>query len=675
MKTRSSDVQGANRGKRKAPEGDENGRGKRRSVQSDEQKKAPQIGDYGRGNKRLAPSNEQKKGKKILRGIRSCVSPRCSASSTHRPSFFWFEQDAWTYISRFLDGKSLVMLGATSKWFHKTVMEESIWRFACLRDLQVPRPFPVSSSWNKIYASAFDWMRIGAFTLDSRMSLLTESLSGQLKVPRVQGTIEQMLQSTGSCIIKDIKSGIWIADLQLVRCPVCDLSTCDGTMQTLDTRHIELFLNEEYKDGSWDYNLIGSHKLQKDTSAACGAIFDLKHVKASASSGILHLKSWTGEPDDSQPKAFITTHAVAVHTRLQKNEAAMQGSSIHGGNSVLGSTRMDNSFVVLPRHKPQAQGIPPRPRGASSPQPHDETHSGKAMEESFVVVDKPDSAAASQNTLSPAEVGQNGPLHSNTSGFNATINVLTRAFDIARTQTQVEQQLCLECMRVLSDKLEKEVEDVTRDVEAYEACVQRLEGETRDVLSEADFLREKRKIEEEERKLVAAIEESEKQNAEVNRQLKELESKGNRFNELEDGCRQEFNNFQFQLIAHQEERDAILAKIEVSQAHLELLNKTNVLIDAFPIRYDGDFGTINNFRLGRLPKAPCVCCFSLFSMFYFKNCVIIIFRFGPVNLFWSTRYDKAMTLYLICLQEQYSTRGMPQSPVQVSPPTLVTKTI
>ena len=49
-------------------------------------------------------------------------------------------------------------------------------------------------------------------------------------------------------------------------------------------------------------------------------------------------------------------------------------------------------------------------------------------------------------------------------------------------------------MRVLSDKLEKEVEDVTRDVEAYEACVQRLEGETRDVLSEADFLREKRKV-------------------------------------------------------------------------------------------------------------------------------------------------------------------------------------
>ncbi|CAH8368446.1 unnamed protein product [Eruca vesicaria subsp. sativa] len=342
MKTRSSDVQGSNRGKRKAPEGDDNDRGgKRRSVQSDEQKTAPQVNDHGRGKKRLAPINEQKK-RKILKGIHGCVSPH-----TCRSSFSWFEQDIWTYIARFLDGKSLVMLGPTSKWFNTTVMDDSIWRFAYLRDLQVPKPCLVSSSWNKIYASAFvmliqyvssfsdhklilsgsdteitDWMRIGAFTLDSRMSLLTESLNGQLKVPR-EGNIEQMLQSSGSCIIEDIKSGIWIADLQLVRCPICDLSTCDGTMQTLDSRHIELFLNEGYKDGSWDYNLIGSHKVQKDTNAACGAIFDLKHLKASSASGILHLKSWIGEPDDSQPKAVITTHAVAVHTRLQKNEGIL----------------------------------------------------------------------------------------------------------------------------------------------------------------------------------------------------------------------------------------------------------------------------------------------------------------------------------------------------------------
>lgn len=58
------------------------------------------------------------------------------------------------------------------------------------------------------------------------------------------------------------------------------------------------------------------------------------------------------------------------------------------------------------------------------------------------------------------------------------------------------------------------------------------------------------------------------------------------------------------VFGRQEERDAILAKIEVSQAHLELLKRTNVLNDAFPICQEGEFGTINNFRLGRLPKVP-----------------------------------------------------------------------
>jgi hypothetical protein len=67
----------------------------------------------------------------------------------------------------------------------------------------------------------------------------------------------------------------------------------------------------------------------------------------------------------------------------------------------------------------------------------------------------------------------------------------------------------------------------------------------------------------------------------------------------------------------QEERDAILAKIEVSQAHLELLKRTNVLNDAFPISHDGEFGTINNFRLGRLPKIPVrflACYFMIFTV-------------------------------------------------------------
>uniref|UniRef100_A0A7N0T4P4 Autophagy protein 6 n=1 Tax=Kalanchoe fedtschenkoi TaxID=63787 RepID=A0A7N0T4P4_KALFE len=375
------------------------------------------------------------------------------------------------------------------------------------------------------------------------------------------------------------------------------------------------------------------------------------------------------------------------------------GSFIHGSGSVLGASRMDQSFVVLPKQQrnqplpPGVGGVPPRPPPPTAAAMHhpDSNHSHKTMEDSYVVLPPP--AASVYNT----EFGSDGNLHphspspgapstpaltSNTSGFSSNLTLLKRAFDVTTCQTQVEQPLCLECMSLLSEKLDKEVEDVKRDIEAYESCLKQLEGEERDVLSESDFLKEKLKVEEEERKLMAEIEETEKQHAQVNAALKELEIKSGRFKELEERYWHEFNNFQFQLTSHQGERDAVLAKIEVSQAHLELLKKTNVLNDAFPIAHDGEFGTINNFRLGRLSKVPVEwdeinaawgqACLLLHTMCqYFRPKFLYRIKilpmgsyprimdssnntyelFGPVNLFWSTRYDKAMTLFLTCLKD------------------------
>ncbi|XP_010934442.1 beclin-1-like protein isoform X1 [Elaeis guineensis] len=368
------------------------------------------------------------------------------------------------------------------------------------------------------------------------------------------------------------------------------------------------------------------------------------------------------------------------------SRSGMQVSSVQG--SVMGSSRMDHSFVVLPKQKAQGHGVPPRPRGGP---PHSETSQlTKAMEESFVVL--PPAAASMYKGESTSEGGgvqipaygenPSNPLQANNGGFHSTITVLKRAFDIATSQTQVEQPLCLECMRLLSDKLDKEIEDVNRDIKAYEACLQHSELESYAVLSEADFLRQKDMIEEEERRLQAAIEETEKQFSEVKAEMKAIEAKSKLFKDLEERYWHEFNNFQFQLISHQEERDAILAKIEVSQAHLELLKRTNVLNDAFLIWHDGEFGTINNFRLGRLPKIPvewdeinaawgqaCLLLHTMASYFRpkFSYRIKIIPMgsyprimdsnnntyelFGPVNLFWSTRYDKAMTLFLTCLKE------------------------
>jgi len=59
---------------------------------------------------------------------------------------------------------------------------------------------------------------------------------------------------------------------------------------------------------------------------------------------------------------------------------------------------------------------------------------------------------------------------------------------------QIKQPLCLECMRILSDKMDFEIEDISSDIQAYEASLQHLELESYSILSETDFQKEKQKV-------------------------------------------------------------------------------------------------------------------------------------------------------------------------------------
>ena len=63
-------------------------------------------------------------------------------------------------------------------------------------------------------------------------------------------------------------------------------------MQTLEARHIELFLCEGYQNGSWEYEVVGSHDVKKRADGASGSIFDVKHLESSSTAGKpLHFKS------------------------------------------------------------------------------------------------------------------------------------------------------------------------------------------------------------------------------------------------------------------------------------------------------------------------------------------------------------------------------------------------
>lgn len=104
----------------------------------------------------------------------------------------------------------------------------------------------------------------------------------------------------------------------------------------------------------------------------------------------------------------------------------MQGAGAHGASSMLASMGMDNSFVVLPKQRTQSHG-----KGGGQA---DTGQTGKAMEESFVVVYKNESPSDGGGMHIPSP---DGAMQPNNSGFHTTITILKRAFEIAKTQTQV----------------------------------------------------------------------------------------------------------------------------------------------------------------------------------------------------------------------------------------------
>lgn len=124
-------------------------------------------------------------------------------------------------------------------------------------------------------------------------------------------------------------------------------------------------------------------------------------------------------------------------------DAGNHASSVQG--SVMGASKMDNSYVVLSRqNRSQGPRIPPRPPSAAVAAHADPNQSTRAIEGSYIVLPPPAASiyktSASEGggaQLTPAGVYSSSPSPGNNSGFHSSVTVLKRAFEIASSQTQV----------------------------------------------------------------------------------------------------------------------------------------------------------------------------------------------------------------------------------------------
>jgi beclin 1 len=151
---------------------------------------------------------------------------------------------------------------------------------------------------------------------------------------------------------------------------------------------------------------------------------------------------------------------------------------------------------------------------------------------------------------------------------------------------------------------------------------------------------------------------------------------------------QESNQIQLQNIKRCEEWQSMDLRTRYTAAHLERLKHSNVINDAFHIWHDGPFGTINGFRLGRIPDWPvdwgeinaalgqaclllqiladrCQFVFHVYRLIPLGNysrieklsddkAVYELYGSGEFQisrLFWNRRFDLALVAFLNCVQQ------------------------
>ncbi|KAK2143139.1 hypothetical protein LSH36_874g01079 [Paralvinella palmiformis] len=273
-------------------------------------------------------------------------------------------------------------------------------------------------------------------------------------------------------------------------------------------------------------------------------------------------------------------------------------------------------------------------------------------------------------------LGETGQSHLGNIGH--ALKVHSELFDILSGESEVDHPLCevslSSGMPYLSQKAAglELLEKLSAETEDAEETEDALDVELQQLKEEEDRLCAHLQAIENERKDIATAVEKEKD------QTKQLEAEEKRMY-------QEYNEYKRQLLEYEEAQRSVDNQLKYAKAQIDKLKKTNVFNATFHIWHSGHFGTINNFRLGRLPSVPVdwneinagwgqtvLLLHSLcnkmnlnlerFKLVPFGNHSYIesltdkskelpLYGSGGFRFFWDTKFDQAMVAFLDCLQQ------------------------
>ncbi|OQV19089.1 Beclin-1 [Hypsibius exemplaris] len=265
-----------------------------------------------------------------------------------------------------------------------------------------------------------------------------------------------------------------------------------------------------------------------------------------------------------------------------------------------------------------------------------------------------------------------------------------RLMELLSDVSTVDHPICSSCTDSVMEELELEIQSVEKECVTYEYFLKQFkknltdgaDAETVDLPSLQNELRE---LEEEERLLREQMKDAEGERQTLLIKEDFLKMEGEKMKRAEEEYFRERAQLDRELTELEDEQDSVNYQMRVSEMVLDKLKKTNIFNIAFHIWHQDQFGTINGFRLGRLPGSPVewpeinaawgqtvLLLYSLAKKMNFtferyklvpfgshsyieclddQNKKLPLYGDGGFKFFWDSKFDHAMAAFLDCLHQ------------------------
>lgn len=197
--------------------------------------------------------------------------------------------------------------------------------------------------------------------------------------------------------------------------------------------------------------------------------------------------------------------------------------------------------------------------------------------------------------------------HNNNAGMqpllSQSLTMRAQIFDALSNNSEIDHPLCEECTDSLLELMDRQLKDAESEWNDYNYYLKRLE-QTEDVPNLEKLEKELNDLKGDEERLIDELAALKRESTALKAAIKTQEEDTVRLKTEEQKYWREYTKHRRDLMLADDEKRSLDCQIMYTQYHLDQLKKTNIFQITFHIWQSGSFGTINGFRLGRLPTAP-----------------------------------------------------------------------